>query len=565
MTRRKKWALGAALVLVAAGVIAWLKVPDIIRWYVRGHVAGVDPRGAIQVRWTAHQVVLHQVAVERPGISAVLNSVTVDESRNVTIEGGTLNVVLEDLPKKGTDEPTSGTKIVATGLTVKLRRGKVTADLKGTRVNDEEVCFHEGTIEHPKATAMVEEGCLRRDKSRASAKSVSVPIRLPFDIPKVKPTQTVKLSHVEVEIPDQLVRFDQATLGPFTAGPSTVKLADDVVLVDTQAIKVNHPWIAPHPVSFEAVGLDLPLALLKGGEGKIRVQLGRANIRIDPRNQAVEGEEPCSEWFDALPKPLPETMQGMADNYTGSLQFEVQAKPTPHLEIKHTCKFKCSAPPIKGLVGHRFSYEVYDKDNKLVERTTGPGTKDWVPFSMLPQQVPEAFRLMEDPGFLSHNGISVMALKNSLIANLKNGGFVKGGSTITMQLAKNLWLRRHKTIGRKADEALLTIALESCLSKQQIMELYLNVIEFGPDLYGIGPASKHYFHKLPSELLPDEAFYLASILPKPRKALPPEAGGLARAKRIMTRLANSGFISDALIDDDENLGDTNTADWKVLP
>jgi len=565
MTRGKKWALGVVLVLTIAVAVTWAKIPDIVRWFVKDNYAGINPQGDIHVDWTAQTVTLHEVGVERPGISATLSKVVVDRDKNVTITGGTLGMTLNEESGGGGTGESAVASITASDLEVTITRGDIKAVLSKTRINATEVCFRKGSVSHPRVTADIEDGCVQRDKTKATAVSVVVPVKVPFDIPRVKTSQLVKLTGVEVEIEDKLLRFNQATLGPFTAEASTIKVSDESVFVDTQAIRVDHPWVSPYPAKFNAVGLTFPRELFKGGEGIVLVRVGRVGVRIDPRNHAIEGDESCGEWFDAIPQPLPEAMQGMAEHFTGGLRFDVRAKPTPHLEIKHDCKFKCSESPIKGLVGKRFTYLIYDKDNKLVERTTGPGAPGWVPFYSLPEQIPEAFRLMEDPGFHNHKGLSVMALFNSFKANLEKGSFVKGGSTITMQLAKNLWLRRHKTIGRKVNEALLTLALESCLSKAQIMELYLNVIEFGPNLYGIGPASKHYFKKYPSELTPDEAFYLASILPRPRTSLPPHAGGLDRAKRLMTRLANSGFISDALIPiDDDELGDDDTSDWKVL-
>jgi membrane peptidoglycan carboxypeptidase len=99
---------------------------------------------------------------------------------------------------------------------------------------------------------------------------------------------------------------------------------------------------------------------------------------------------------------------------------------------------------------------------------------------------------------------------------LKAGRFVRGGSTVTMQLAKNLYLHREKTLSRKLQEAVLTMLLEQSLTKEQILELYLNVIEFAPGLYGIGPAAAHYFHSTPRELSLGQALYLVTLLPNPK-------------------------------------------------
>jgi membrane peptidoglycan carboxypeptidase len=161
---------------------------------------------------------------------------------------------------------------------------------------------------------------------------------------------------------------------------------------------------------------------------------------------------------------------------------------------------------------------------------TGAG---WLPLQYIPIYVTNAFVTLEDRGFYKHNGVLDSAIQNSLIANLELGRFMRGGSTITMQLAKNLWLTREKTLLRKIHEIFLTIPLEKCLTKEQILELYLNVIEFGSDVYGIERAADHYFHCQVNQLTEEQAFYLAMILPNPKKALPPDKGGLAKAQRML--------------------------------
>ena len=117
-----------------------------------------------------------------------------------------------------------------------------------------------------------------------------------------------------------------------------------------------------------------------------------------------------------------------------------------------------------------------------------------------------------------------------------------------MQLAKNLWLTRDKTLGRKVQEFFLAQGIESCYSKDEIMELYLNVVEFGPNQYGIESGTKYWFKKGPGELAPQEAFWLASILPKPSRTGPPTDASLKRIDGLMKRFANDGRIPDFSLD-----------------
>ncbi|MBI1910071.1 MAG: transglycosylase domain-containing protein [Deltaproteobacteria bacterium] len=139
----------------------------------------------------------------------------------------------------------------------------------------------------------------------------------------------------------------------------------------------------------------------------------------------------------------------------------------------------------------------------------------WSPLSGMPSFVPQAIVLAEDTRFFSHNGIDRHNILRALKINIRSRKIVWGGSSITMQLAKNLYLKPDKTLGRKLAELVLTYKLEKTLSKERILELYLNVAEWGPNLFGIGNASLHYFHKEPSQLRLEEAAFLASLLPNP--------------------------------------------------
>ncbi len=147
-----------------------------------------------------------------------------------------------------------------------------------------------------------------------------------------------------------------------------------------------------------------------------------------------------------------------------------------------------------------------------------------------------AVRTCEDGRFRTHRGFDYEAIRNSIRENLKAGRFLRGASTVSMQTVKNVWLDRDKTLGRKISEAVLTVYLEQELSKDEILELYLNDIEFGPMIYGIGPAAQHYFHTSPGALSLSQALYLGSILPSPKKAHFGEGGRLTpgRAKLLWT-------------------------------
>jgi penicillin-binding protein 1A len=145
----------------------------------------------------------------------------------------------------------------------------------------------------------------------------------------------------------------------------------------------------------------------------------------------------------------------------------------------------------------------------------GPSNPDFVAIGDLPPHVVRAVTTSEDAGFFSHHGFDFQELKNALAEGAEAGRVVRGASTITQQLAKNLFLSRERTLARKAREALLTLALEASLPKARLLEIYLNVAEWGPGVYGIGEAARHWFGKDARTLTPREAAFLASIIPGP--------------------------------------------------
>lgn len=141
----------------------------------------------------------------------------------------------------------------------------------------------------------------------------------------------------------------------------------------------------------------------------------------------------------------------------------------------------------------------------------------WIPLKEVNRNLIYAIVLSEDSYFFSHAGLDYDALIAALADNIKNREWRFGASTISQQTVKNLYLTREKTLSRKLQELILTRRFENTLSKNEILELYLNIIEFGPDLYGIANASQYYFHKSPKEVNAAEGAYLALLMPSPRK------------------------------------------------
>jgi monofunctional glycosyltransferase len=143
--------------------------------------------------------------------------------------------------------------------------------------------------------------------------------------------------------------------------------------------------------------------------------------------------------------------------------------------------------------------------------------KKWVPLAGISPFLLKAVIIAEDDKFWSHHGFDVEAMQKAMEKNIEKGAFRVGGSTISQQLAKNLYLTPAKNPMRKLKEAILTWRIERTLSKRRILELYLNVAEWGEGIFGIEAASLHYYGKHASALNPEEAARLAVVLPNPRK------------------------------------------------
>jgi monofunctional biosynthetic peptidoglycan transglycosylase len=140
----------------------------------------------------------------------------------------------------------------------------------------------------------------------------------------------------------------------------------------------------------------------------------------------------------------------------------------------------------------------------------------WVPYNKISNNLKRAVIASEDDGFTDHDGIDWEAMQKAYEKNKKKGKVVSGGSTITQQLAKNLFLSGERSYLRKGEELIITYMLETCMDKERILEIYLNVVEWGVGVFGAEEASRHYYGISAANLSPIQAARLAVMLPKPR-------------------------------------------------
>jgi len=179
------------------------------------------------------------------------------------------------------------------------------------------------------------------------------------------------------------------------------------------------------------------------------------------------------------------------------------------------------------------------------ERTKVRPIRTWVSFNNISLHLRNAVLIAEDSGFFQHSGYDIEEIKESAKRNWREKRFARGASTITQQLAKNLYLSTSRNPLRKLRELFIAQELEQNLSKQRIFEIYLNVIEWGDGIYGVEPAARRYFGKSASELLPEEAAILAAMIPNPRRYTP--ARNLKylekRKAEILDRLARWKYLA----------------------
>lgn len=271
---------------------------------------------------------------------------------------------------------------------------------------------------------------------------------------------------------------------------------------------------------------------------------------------AVLPKTPCTNAVRAIPEDLLAEMSlaSWQGKLGGKLRVRLDSRALDKTELDLDLDEHCEFVTVPAMADLRrfhqpFLHSVLEPNDKLFEMETGPGTENWTYIEDISPFFVHAVLAHEDAGFFNHRGFSMLHVRNALVRNLKERRYVVGASTITMQLVKNVFLHREKTLARKIQEVLLTWWIERVMDKRDILELYLNVIEYGPGVYGIRNGARHYFNRLPDQLSPAESVYLSTILPNPKRyhshfergALSPQWA--EQMRRMLVRLRERGSYS----------------------
>jgi hypothetical protein len=263
----------------------------------------------------------------------------------------------------------------------------------------------------------------------------------------------------------------------------------------------------------------------------------------------------------SLPRPL--ALPEEAPHPTGALDARVAAsgpllapgawQVEAALDLSRMREAARRAPPVA--LRAPFVYHPAVEEGTAPDVAIGPESPRFVPIADLPAHVIRAVTASEDAGFFAHSGFDFDELRNAAVQGAEAGRVVRGGSTITQQLAKNLFLSREKTLARKLREAFLTVALEATVPKQRLLEIYLNIVEWGPGLWGIGPAAQHWFGKDARALTPREAAFLATVIPGPvryhylwNRGAPTEAWD-ARVNGLLVKMGAQGVLTGEELQD----------------
>lgn len=306
-------------------------------------------------------------------------------------------------------------------------------------------------------------------------------------------------------------------------------------------LRINHPAIARTDVVVSRAAMDATLFVGEdyvGVDSSSTLHLGEVSARpflkytLRPTKvyEAQLHTDPldAQALFNSFPQGLFESLEGM--QVAGKLKYDMAF----HLDtgLPDSVKFDSGLKSegfriIKmgktdfDVINHPFVYTPYEKGKPVRDIIVGPENPDYTPINQIAPDLRNALLTSEDYNFFTHKGFNEKAFRVSIATNFKEKSFKRGASTISMQLVKNAFLSRNKTLSRKVEEILIVWLIENehIVPKERMYEVYLNIIEWGRNIYGIGEAARYYFAKSPADLNLGESIFLAFVVPRPKAAL----------------------------------------------
>lgn len=526
--------------IVTFGIIGYLIIPSILVHYVNRMMPGVQVN-SVSIK-SLDCVNLKGISINRGNINGNITSAIVcRNAKTIVADGGSVSLILKsDTKVNSVDTDVDKYKIVATNLSLKVQKDDSVLQLNNAGVDGSRVFAPTGVATTKYGTVTLENIEIDHKTKIVTFNRAKIFKNGIGDI-SVFGVKCVIDDIFQVSIKDVLVKYD-ANLSIGSTDVS-IKFVKGIVKIDAKTVFVSHPMLYSNTLTVENVDV-YAFALSDVKTANHFIKINGVSIGFNIAEKRILGEDKdCGDWFRALPNEL--KIQPIDQlKLKGTLGFSLETKPKVKFKLHNNCSIDGPTPEFIKILSGKFTYTAYHPNSKgKFERVSGPGSSEWVPFDNVSDTMIKALTTTEDPGFFYHRGIIPQAIENSIKDNLKLGRFFRGGSTITMQLSKNLWLSRKRTLGRKIQEAILTVALESSLPKEKILELYLNVVEFGPDLYGIGPAANKLLNTSTSNITLSQAIYLALRLPAPSRSGTYEQMN-GKIAKVLELMKTSGKVTD---------------------
>lgn len=605
------WSAGVALVIMAGLHGAGVAIRSEIEEYAAKRGAFIEFED-MSVGW--FNLELSNVRARRgadPELEAELREVTIGLSpgfrpKTVTVRGGSIKMKEGSRQEEGDERSVPGPDVSVENLTVHWSGNGTSAEVEGLDVRRES-----GVISGSARTAVVTGKNLRveaEDVQIQKEEAVSVKARrvvikkvvsetsgpteksdgafpslpgVPFDMdasiealeiegPHDLQVQArgVKASVKEGKDPTYEVEAEGLTFGKAAAETVKAKVGWDGksgrMVVSAGNVSNDNEHVTSRRMNTGPVSAVVDVFTSQPAFMTSTVKVGKTEVNVeiwtdgsgDMSTKVVLPDQECQDVIESVPAEMRSEIEGI--KMDGKIGFDLGVKmsdrsdPAVNLRLRNLCRVK-DLPTKADLVGMARPFQVppAGTSKEASPYKTGPGTEQWTNIELVSQFMPLAVMATEDPGFQSHHGFSVKAIENSLALDLKEKKFSRGASTISMQLAKNLWLGGKKTASRKFQEAVLTMCLEQRLPKDKIMELYLNVVEFAPGVRGVRNGARYWFSTDPGNLSLPQAILLALQLPNPKASPFGPDGGVTPSRMKIVRAVIAGMRGAGTISENE--------------
>ena len=380
---------------------------------------------------------------------------------------------------------------------------------------------------------------LRTDDSDGAASGLRISCRIAGDVADFQmQARDLDLRALDVIAEPRGLGLDEAHADLHVVASLDMERMGVAFQVDSKlrGLQVHHPAVDRTPwrnvgIEIHASGqattatgrVDIDAAEVRGFGVQLNLK-GWAELLGTPRGEITVSTPPaaplpCADLFAAQAQPVRQALEGLVLGgklgISVDLSFDAAAWETLALNVRvhPRCTVK-SEPQVLASLTPALLQET--PTGLLAPRLPlGKYHPDFAPLAEMPRHLPAAFLTSEDSRFFAHNGFDIETIRHALVQDLETGSFGRGASTITQQLAKNLFLTPHRTLARKLEETVLAWRLHNLLGKERILELYLNVIDLGPGIRGVRQAARAYFGKELHQLRPIDSAYLAALAPNP--------------------------------------------------